>query len=140
MRTVRLNNPYGLNILRRVSSLPQLMLFYLPRLFFSDKGNFFQVKMSDLPVNEKTYISHFVTTTATESICNAAIYSKNEKKNIYFVTKNGLMKKTLLSEYYLKRGNSARAIALDTNDEIISIFFSIRKISFYINNSVKIKK
>ena len=92
-------------------------------LFFSDKGNFFQVKMSDLPVNEKTYISQFVTTTATESICNAAIYSKNEKKNIYFVTKNGLMKKTLLSEYYLKRGNSARAIALDTNDEIISIFF-----------------
>ena len=92
-------------------------------LFFSDKGNFFQVKMSDLPINEKTYISQFVTTTATESICNAAIYSKNEKKNIYFVTKNGLMKKTLLSEYYLKRGNSARAIALDTNDEIISIFF-----------------
>ena len=92
-------------------------------LFFSDKGNFFQVKMSDLPVNEKTYISQFVTTTATESICNAAIYSKNEKKNIYFVTKNGLMKKTLLSEYYLKRGNSARAIALDSDDEIVSIFF-----------------
>lgn len=92
-------------------------------LFFSDKGNFFQVKMSDLLVNEKTYISQFVTTTATESICNAAIYSKNEKKNIYFVTKNGLMKKTLLSEYYLKRGNSARAIALDSDDEIVSIFF-----------------
>ena len=92
-------------------------------LFFSDKGNFFQVKMSELPINEKAYISQFVTTTATENICNAAIYSKNEKKNIYFVTKNGLMKKTLLSEYYLKRGNSARAIALDNDDEIVSIFF-----------------
>ena len=92
-------------------------------LFFSDKGNFFQVKMSDLPINEKTYISQFVTTTATESICNAAIYSKNEKKNIYFVTKNGLIKKTLLSEYYLKRGNSARAINLDDDDLIISVFF-----------------
>lgn len=92
-------------------------------LFFSDKGNFFQVKMSDLPIGEKTYITQFVTTTATENICNAAIYSKNEKKNIYFITKNGLMKKTLLSEYYLKRGNSARAIALDDNDTIVSIFF-----------------
>lgn len=92
-------------------------------LFFSDKGNFFQVKMSDLPIGEKTYITQFVTTTATENICNAAIYSKNEKKNIYFITKNGLMKKSLLSEYYLKRSNSARAIALDDNDTIVSVFF-----------------
>ena len=92
-------------------------------LFFSDKGNFFQIKMSEFPVNEKTYITQFITMTATESICNAAIYAKNENKNIYFITKNGLLKKTLLSEYYLKRGNSARAINLDNDDEIVSVFF-----------------
>ena len=92
-------------------------------LFFSNKGNFFQIKMSEFPVNEKTYITQFITMTATESICNAAIYTKNENKNIYFITKNGLLKKTLLSEYYLKRGNSARAINLDSDDEIVSVFF-----------------
>ena len=92
-------------------------------LFFSNRGNFFQVKLSDLPVNEKTYISSYVTTINNESICNAAIYAKNTNKNIYFVTKNGLLKKSLLSEYYLKRGNSARAINLEDNDSIVSVFF-----------------
>ena len=92
-------------------------------LLFSDKGNFFQIKMSEFPVNEKVYITQFITMTATESICNAAVYAKNENKNIYFITKNGLLKKTLLSEYYLKRGNSARAINLDSDDEIVSVFF-----------------
>lgn len=92
-------------------------------LLFSDKGNFFQIKMSEFPINEKVYITQFITMTATESICNAAVYAKNENKNIYFITKNGLLKKTLLSEYYLKRGNSARAINLDSDDEIVSVFF-----------------
>ena len=92
-------------------------------LFFSNRGNFFQVKLSDLPVNEKTYISTYVTTINNENICNAAIYAKNKNKNIYFVTRNGLLKKSLLSEYYLKRGNSARAINLEDNDSIVSVFF-----------------
>ena len=92
-------------------------------LFFSNRGNFFQVKLSDLPINEKTYISSYVTTINNENICNAAIYAKNENKNIYFITRNGLLKKSLLSDYYLKRGNSARAINLEDNDSIISVFF-----------------
>ena len=92
-------------------------------LFFSNRGNFFQVKLSDLPVNEKTYISNYVTTINNESICNAAIYAKNTNKNIYFVTRSGLLKKSLLSDYYLKRGNSARAINLEDGDSIVSVFF-----------------
>ena len=92
-------------------------------LFFSNRGNFFQVKLSDFPINEKTYISQYVTTINNESICNAAIYAKNENKNIYFITRNGLLKKSLLSDYYLKRGNSARAINLEDNDSIVSVFF-----------------
>lgn len=92
-------------------------------LFFSNRGNFFQVKLSDLPINEKTYISSYVTTINNENICNAAIYAKNENKNIYFITRNGLLKKSLLSDYYLKRGNSARAINLEDNDSIVSVFF-----------------
>ena len=64
-----------------------------------------------------------MTTINNESICNAAIYAKNENKNIYFITRNGLLKKSLLSDYYLKRGNSARAINLEDNDSIVSVFF-----------------
>ena len=92
-------------------------------LFFTDEGNFFQVKMSEFPVNEKSYISRYVQPLEYESICNAALYAKNKDKYIFFVTKNGIIKKSLLSEYYLKRGNCARALILDEDDYIISVFF-----------------
>ena len=48
---------------------------------------------------------------------------KNSKKNIIFFTKNGMMKKSLLSEYNIKRAGGMRAIDLAQNDELCSIIF-----------------
>jgi DNA gyrase subunit A len=40
-----------------------------------------------------------------------------------FITKNGIIKKSKLSEYNLKRNAGAQALKLDDGDEIVSILF-----------------
>ena len=52
--------------------------------------------------------------------------SKNcNEKYIIFITKNGMLKKSELSEYNMKRGKSGiKALTLDRNDEIISVLFT----------------
>ena len=49
---------------------------------------------------------------------------KNSNRNIIFFTRNGMMKKSLLSEYNIKRAGGMRAIDLAQNDELCSIIFT----------------
>ena len=94
-------------------------------LFFTSHGNFYHVKMGDFIIGEKQYLSNFVTTLPYEHIVAAAIISKQDTKPyIIFITKNGILKKSELSEYNLKRNVGATAIKLDEGDEIVSIVFT----------------
>lgn len=94
-------------------------------LFFSNRGNFYHLKMSELPVGEKIHISGLISIHSYEEICAATILSKkSEKKYIIFITKKGMMKKSLISEYNIKRSGGARAIELGKDDEIVSILFT----------------
>ncbi|MBQ4060556.1 MAG: hypothetical protein IJD46_00880 [Bacilli bacterium] len=94
-------------------------------LFFSNKGNFYHTKMSELPVGEKIHTSSLISTHSYEEIRAATILSKNSsKKHIIFITKNGTLKKSLLEEYNVKRNGGARAIELAENDSIVSIIFT----------------
>jgi DNA gyrase subunit A len=79
------------------------------------------MKASDLVVGEKQYITQYITTLPYEHIVAAAMNCK--KKYIIFLTKNGILKKSELSEYNLKKNIGAAAIKLDKEDEIISIMF-----------------
>ena len=93
-------------------------------LFFTNKGNFYHLKMSDFTIGEKQYLNNFFSTFSFEEIQAAAVLNKsNQKKYIVFLTKQGIIKKTELSEYSLKRNTGATAIKLDPNDEIVSIQF-----------------
>ena len=92
-------------------------------LFFSNKGNFYHTKMSELPVGEKIHTSSLISTHSYEEIRAATILSKNSK-HIIFITKNGTLKKSLLEEYNVKRNGGARAIELAENDSIVSIIFT----------------
>ena len=93
-------------------------------LFFTSHGNFYHTKMGQFVPTEKQYLSNFFTTLPYEHVVAAAVLSKqNTKKYIVFITKNGIIKKTELSEYSLKRNTGATAIKLDDGDEIISILF-----------------
>lgn len=94
-------------------------------LFFSNRGNFYHLKMSELPVGEKIHTSGLISIHSYEEIRAATVLSKNsDKKYIIFITKNGIIKKSLLSEYNIKRAGGARAIELSEDDEIVSILFT----------------
>ena len=94
-------------------------------LFFSNRGNFYHVRMSELPVGEKIHTSGLISIHSYEEIRAATILSKkSDKKYIIFITKKGIIKKSLISEYNIKRSGGARAIELGEDDEIVSILFT----------------
>ena len=92
-------------------------------LFFTNKGNYYHTKIGEFIIGEKQYLSNFFNLSDNEKLTAAvSLNPKNNDKFIIFVTKNGLIKKSKLSEYNLKRNIGAAAIKLDSNDEIISTF------------------
>ena len=91
-------------------------------LFFTNKGNYYHLKMGEFSVGEKQYLSNYFSIKDHEIFAAAVTLNpKNAAKFIVFVTKNGLIKKSQLSEYNMKRNVGAQAIKLDPNDEIVSI-------------------
>ena len=93
-------------------------------LFFTNKGNYYHLKIGEFTIGDKQYLSNFFTINNNEIFTAAVTLNpKNATKFIIFVTKNGLIKKSKLSEYNLKRNTGAQAIKLDKDDEIISIQF-----------------
>ena len=94
-------------------------------LFFSSSGNFYHMQMSEFSIDEKQYLSNFIDIPSNEKIISATVLQKNSPfKYILFVTKNGLIKKSELSEYNLKRQSGAAAIKLDKDDLIVSVLFA----------------
>ena len=88
-------------------------------LFFNSKGNYYHTKLGVFNIGEKQYLSAYG---LTDEITSAVILNRQtENKFITFITKNGLIKKSKLSEYNLKRNSGAQAIKLDAGDEITSI-------------------
>lgn len=93
-------------------------------LFFSQVGNFYHYQVGAIPIDEKLPIESLFLIKSYEKIRNFTLFnSDNLKKNIIFFTKNGMMKKSLLSEYNVKRAGGARALDLESNDEICSVIF-----------------
>lgn len=93
-------------------------------LFFSQVGNFYYYQAGAIPIDEKLPIESLFLIKSYERICNFTSFnSDNLKKNIIFFTKNGMMKKSLLSEYNIKRAGGAKALDLENNDEICSVIF-----------------
>ena len=89
-------------------------------LFFTKKGMYFHMRMGAFNVGEKQYLSNFG---IGGDITAAALVNAKADKHIIFITRNGIIKKSKLSEYNLKRSTGAQAIKLDDGDEIVSILF-----------------
>lgn len=90
-------------------------------LFFTKKGMYFHMRMGAFNVGEKQYLSNFG---IGGDITAAALVDVKADKYIIFITRNGIIKKSKLSEYNLKRSTGAQAIKLDDGDEIVSILFT----------------
>ena len=92
-------------------------------LFFTQEGNYYHCPASKLMIDEIVHISNLFLF-GEEQFCNlCGVNKKNAKLFILFVTKNGMLKKSNLSEYNIKRSGSAKALTLDEGDEIVSVLF-----------------
>ena len=92
-------------------------------LFFTQEGNYYHCPASKLVNDEIIHISNLFLF-GEEQFCNlCGVNKKNAKPFILFVTKNGILKKSNLSEYNIKRSGGAKALTLDEGDEIVSVLF-----------------
>ena len=94
-------------------------------LFFTKSGNVVNCPASSLPLNDKVHIQTLVNISNDEEICALTSASKKDKPpHILFFTKNGLIKKSELSEYNMARKGAVKALTLDPGDEIVSVVFT----------------
>ena len=93
-------------------------------LLFSNNGNCFHLTASELPFEEVIPIESLIEVGANEKIKQLVFLNKKkQKKHIIFFTKKGILKKSKLSEYNIKRKTGVKALNLDSDDEIVSILF-----------------
>ena len=91
-------------------------------LFFTHTGDFYHYPASALAVNEKIAVESLFGIESWEHIKAITSLNKRTEKNyILFFTKDGFVKKSLLSEYNMKRSGKLKALTLDNNDEIVDI-------------------
>ena len=94
-------------------------------LFFTNKGNVYPYTASSLPIDEKVSVEMLINIKSYENICALTSFNKkNSKRNIIFFTKKGMLKKSLLEEYNIKRAGGMRALDLSDGDEICSVLFT----------------
>lgn len=95
-------------------------------LFFSNKGKLYRLQGYQIPEASRTArgtaIVNILPLDVDEKI-NSVIPIKEYAKNAFLVmtTKNGIIKKTNLTEYETSRTSGLKAISLDDGDELISI-------------------
>ena len=93
-------------------------------LLFSNNGNCYHLSVSELPFEEVIPIESVVEIGSAEKIKQLVFLNKkNQKEHIIFFTKKGILKKSKLLEYNIKRKGGVKALNLDNNDEIVSILF-----------------
>lgn len=94
-------------------------------LFFSDDGLYYSMLAADLPYERKSAIESFLPIKNSAKVTSmVALNNNTENEFVIFFTKNGLLKKTKLSEYNTKRSAGIKALELDCGDSIVSIIFT----------------
>ncbi|MCH5204260.1 MAG: DNA gyrase subunit A [Oscillospiraceae bacterium] len=98
-------------------------------LFITNKGNMFRLKCYEIPEGSKQSrgmnIVNLLQLSEDEKVA-AMMTTKDFGENKYFIciTKNGLVKRTRLSEFKNIRKGGLRAITLNDNDEIAAGFLT----------------
>lgn len=95
-------------------------------LFFTTKGKVFMKKCYQLPEGGRqakgSAIVNFLNLDSDEKISSMfPIFGEKDDGYLFMVTKNGIVKKTALSEYRNIRQNGLMAIAIREDDRLISV-------------------
>ena len=94
-------------------------------MIFSDKGKMYRLLVDDVPsgtnASKGTPVKALITMESDENPSVIySIYRDTDAKYMLFVTKNGMVKKTALSEYVeTKKKTGVAAISLKENDELV---------------------
>ena len=97
---------------------------------FSSKGKMYKMSVNKVPegtnATKGTSLVQFIKTEKDEKIIAATcLHSDSLPKYIIFITKNGMIKKSLLEEYMGERGNTSGIIALKLkeDDSVATVLF-----------------
>ena len=95
-------------------------------MFFTNKGRVYRIKTYEIPEASRTArgtaIVNLLQLEAGEKIsAMIPIQEYEEDKNLFMVTKNGIAKKTPLTEYQNVRKNGLNAIVIREDDELIEV-------------------
>lgn len=106
-----------------ISSINELNINTL--LLFTNKGKVYSTMLDNIPLNTPFYPQSLFDMDADEVVCNICSFSKTDSSEyIIFTTKMGMVKKSSLSEYKIKKGKGVLAIKLKPNDSIIDVSFT----------------
>jgi len=104
-------------------------------LFVTDRGQLHWLKVYKIPEGSRTAKGKAVVNLVNlmpdekiQSIIPTTDFS--EDKSLVFFTKNGVVKRTNLSEFSNIRSNGVRAIVLDENDELITAKIADKEIKY----------
>ncbi len=100
-------------------------------LFFSDKGKVYQTKMYDLPEGRRSTkgksIKNFLPLEGEEKITSILPVPKNKDmsdSSLFFVTGNGIVKRTAANAFEKVRSNGLVAINLKEDDNLLDVRFT----------------
>ncbi|WP_257403025.1 DNA gyrase subunit A [Campylobacter lari] len=110
-------------------------------MFVTDRGQLYWLKVYKIPEGSRTAkgkaVVNLINLQADEKIM-AIIPTTDfdESKSLCFFTKNGIVKRTNLSEYQNIRSVGVKAINLDENDELVTAIIVVRDESEIVNINI----
>jgi DNA gyrase subunit A len=95
-------------------------------LFFTDKGKVYWLKVYDIPEGSRQSmgrpIINMINIENNEKILTMkSVDLFDSKRNLFFTTKKGIVKKTNLTAYSRPRSGGIRAIIMDDGDELVDV-------------------
>lgn len=94
-------------------------------LFFSNFGKVYRIRGHEVPIGQRQSkgvpANNFLDLEKNEKIVNLITINDYNDKYLLFVTKQGFIKRTKLSEFVLIRSNGKLAVNLRENDELFAI-------------------
>ena len=115
-------------------------------MFFTDKGKMYRLLVNDIPSGNNTSkginIGNLIQLDAGEKVISvSSLHRKSLPQFAIFITKNGMIKKSLLSEYTIaKRNSGVAAIKLQKEDSVAKVIFQDNEeIMVFTKNSMAIR-